>query len=215
MKLLIISLALFFSNSLLALEVPFSKKSWDIIEYRNIKPNQTSFKSNEAHIKIDHSAGSIIHTLKKPTLIKNLKLDFSHKGNLRSNLTQGSDGFDDYLLRVGIIYEGDKTLNFFERRFAADWLVKVFDKAPKGSGLSQIRFYNVISDKRIINKERVSPASKYMYEVFKFPSYKDSNSIKIDLDLDTTKKVIAIWLCFDGDDSKSQVELMLSNLILE
>jgi hypothetical protein len=215
MRLLITLLTLSLSSSLLAFEIPFSKSNWDIIEYQKIKPNKTSFDGNRAQIKIDHSAGSIIHTLKKPTTIKNLKLDFSHRGNLRSKLIQGNDGFDDYLLRVGIIYEGEKTLNFFERSFAADWLIKVFDKAPKGSGLSQIRFYNVVSDKRIIGKERISPASKYMYEVFKFPSYEDSNSLKIDLDLDTSKKVIAIWLCFDGDDSKSQVEVNLSNLILE
>lgn len=195
--------------------IPFNAKNWDIIEYRNIKPNQTKFKNNTAFISIDESAGSIIHTLKKPTSIKNIQLAFKHRGNLKSKKLQGEKGFDDYLLRIGIIYEGEKTLNFLERSFAADWLIEIFDKAPKGSGLSQIRFYNVISDKRILGKERVSPASKYMYEVFKYPSYEENGSLNINLDLDPNKKVIAIWLCFDGDDSRSKVDIELKNLKLK
>jgi len=204
------------STSTYSSSISFNEENWSIIEYNKIKPNNVILSNKKAIIRVANSAGSILHTFPIPKKLNSLSLKLSHKSNLsfKSN-EQGSEGSDDYILRIGVIYEGNKKLGFLERQFAAKWLVDIFDKAPKGSGLSQIYFYNVVSTPSLLGKKRISPSSKYFYEDFKFISTKENDSLDMKIKLDNKRPIIGIWLCFDGDDTGSSFEANLENLVIK
>jgi hypothetical protein len=215
MKLVLLFLSLL-STAAYSNPISFTKENWSIIEYTKIKPNNVILSHKKAIIKVANSAGSILHTFPTPKKLNSLSLKLSHRSNLSfKNSVQGSRGSDDYILRIGVIYEGNKTLGFLERQFAAKWLINIFDKAPKGSGLSQVYFYNVVSSPSLLGKKRVSSSSKYFYEDFKFISIKDNDSLDLKIKLDNKKPIIGIWLCFDGDDTGSSFEADLENLVIK
>ncbi len=189
--------------------IAFTPQEWEIIKYRKIKANSTRLQNDHVEIDVNQSAGSIIHTLKTPLYLEEVQMNFDHSGLLNlTKVTQGEDGGDDFLLRVGLIYEGEETLGFFTRKLAADWLINIFDKAPKGSGISQIVFHNVVSDKSLLGKEGKSSASKYMYNKNSFLAKRNLN---LKIKPARKKKIIAIWLCTDGDETKSSFKIKLSN----
>jgi len=196
-------------------QLAFNTENWKVIEYNKNKPNDVDFSQNEVNIKVDNSAGSIIHTFKKPLNLKKLRLRITHRGNLNLlNKKQGEKETDDYLLRVGIVYQGERTLSSFEKIFAADWLINIFESAPKGSGISSIEFYNIVSDNRLYKKSRKSSSSDYMNEHFSHLSLEKNSQIDMNISLEIKKPIIGIWLCFDGDSTQSQFSLNLKGLTL-
>ena len=77
---------------------------------------------------------------------------------------QGSKGFDDYTLRVGLVESGTRRLSRREKLMAADWVKTLFSLAPPGTGITRIHFFNLGTLASQVGKTRVHPMSDLIEE---------------------------------------------------
>ena len=172
------------------------------------------FSKNSLRIDVDGSASPIIYPFETPRSLHSISLDLKVDGSLNLNdQLQGSSGGDDFVFRLGVVYEGDQTLNFFQRAIAAKWVKTLFDLAPDGTGVDHIAFFNVFSDHRLAGEERYHPASELMKEMFVEPVM-EGETVSLKWAPDTDKRVLGLWISSDGDDTDSSYSVEISQLKL-
>jgi len=114
---------------------------------------------------VDRSAMPVIYPLPDRARVTGVRARGRIEGMLRVPPgRQGQEKFDDYAFRVGLVEPGERTLNFVQRRVAARWVRKLFELAPRGSGISRIYFFNVGAERTQIGRERQHPLSDLIWE---------------------------------------------------
>ena len=116
-----------------------SPEGWDAEKYSKIPGNEVKFSKAGIQIKVKESASPLIYSLKETPEI----IGFEVSGKLTG---LPKPGVDDSPLRIGFVLPGKRKLNFFKRMLAADWVKRLYDKAPKGSGIDGIHFFNMTLD---------------------------------------------------------------------
>ncbi len=207
-------LALLLTINVFALEVSFNKIDWQVLSYSGITPNQFQFEKSHLKLKIDKSASPLIYPLKKPINVKELSFKGRVQGQLNLKEKQGEKGSDDFLLRVGLVYEGEQTLNWFQKKIAASWIIKLFELAPSGTGVSHIQFYNIYSDDRLNGVSRTHPLSELIKESM-VAKVDNQQEFEVKINIEQKRKVLAIWISSDGDDTNSQFEVLINSLSLQ
>ena len=148
-----------------------------------------------------------------------VSVDLVVEGELRLKPNrQGEEGNDDFLMRLGIVYEGDQTLGFFQRAVAPAWITTLFDLAPEGTGVDRIQFFTVFSDPRLENTERVHPLAELMSEknALFAPARNDKpRELKLEFTSEGDRKVLALWISTDGDDTASNFKVRIRRLLLQ
>jgi len=194
-------------------QVPMVLKKWESLEYKNIPANKVSELNGSILIDVNHSASPLIYTLKKPTTMKSFRLKGQIKGDINlSGRSQGEEGADDFLFRLGLVYEGGETLSFFQRLAAPNWVKKLYSLKRNGSGISNIHFYNLISDPAILGKKREHPLSDLLIEHFSVLYDKSTSSFRLEKDQLPDTRVLAFWISVDGDDTRSKFSVVLKEL---
>ena len=188
---------------------------WQLLEYDRIEPNQVSFSQQGMEIKVMDSASPIIYPLDIPLLVRRIEVS----GKLSDLLSldadqQGLKNHDDFSLKIGLVVAGDKTLNGFQRLFSANWIKTLFDLAPEGTGIDHIYFLNAVQTSTRLGQQRQHPVSDLIYENNVWLLDKPGD-FSVAHTLDKPRKVIAIWISIDGDDSHSNYSTLISNLSLE
>ncbi len=187
---------------------------WQLLSYSRIPANEVDFSDDEMVISVNSSASPVIYPLKTPALLTQISVELSVEGVLnKTEKLQGGKGADDFLFRLGVVYEGDQTLGFFQRTLAADWVKKLFSLAPKGTGVSHIAFHNLYSDSRLMDQSRVHPASHLLTEDFVAPSGK--YPLTFTITPEPQKKVLALWISSDGDDTQSRYKVRLKDFVVQ
>ncbi|MGH8724534.1 MAG: hypothetical protein ACREU1_06725, partial [Burkholderiales bacterium] len=132
-----------------AIVLPMTEQTaWQVLQYRSLPPHRIRFSPSGLEMTVDGSAMPVIYPLSKPMRAKSVHVRGRVEGTLRIPAgRQGEEKFDDYALRIGLVEPGERTLNFVQRQLAAAWVRKLFELAPKGSGISRIHFFNVGIDK--------------------------------------------------------------------
>ena len=194
--------------------VKFDKELFKVLSYSSINPNEFKFRVKDLFIKVKGSASPLIYPLKDPKTFKELSFKAKLKGRVNYKGAQGEKGSDDFSLRVGVVYEGDKTLNFFQKAIAAKWIVTLFELAPNGTGVSEINFFNTFQDKKLKDKSREHPLSDLLVENF-VSDVSNSDMIDVKVPLDKNKKILALWISSDGDDTSSNFEVVLNEIKLK
>lgn len=190
--------------------ISFNSSDWKHLKFKSIKSNQVEFKKNALLIKVNHSASPLIYPLPKPSRIKEVELEINIEGKLNlSDQPQGSIKNDDFLFRLGLVYEGDKRLNFMQRMIAANWLKQLFELAEEKQGISEVVFYNVYSDVRLKNQERRHPQSELFLEKYYLEK---KQQIRTKINIDDSRDVLAFWISSDGDDTKSDFRVEIKSL---
>lgn len=145
----------------------------------------------------------LVHPLGKPFATRRIRV----KGRVDGTLNvppgqQGEERYDDYVFRIGLVEPGERTLGAIERRFAADWVRKLYELAPPGGGISGIHFYNVAVEPAHIGRKRQHPLSDLIREEVVARARADG---RFDFEhvLAQPLQTIAVWLSSDGDDTKS------------
>ena len=185
---------------------------WEILKYSKIKPNKVKFLDDKLIIDVDNSSSPLVYPFSKPLLAEEVLFSSKIEGKIDlGTKQQGEKGADDFLLRIGLVYLGTKTLGFFKRQIAADWVIHLFQLAPEGAGIEKIRFYNIFSDKRLYGKKREHPSSDLIEENFVFENAKNGE-VTGQIKTDTKSKVLALWISSDGDDTKSKFQTIISKL---
>jgi hypothetical protein len=196
--------------------VPLSQTNgWQFLKYGSIPPNTVQGTTSGFTIGVAHSASPIVLPLPKPLNVTELKVRGRISGTLKIPPgRQGTTGYDDYTVRIGLVVQGPRTLNWAERLIAANWVKKLYALAPSGTGISRIHFFNVGTTPEQIGRTRIHPLSDLMQEtVVAVPDpeggFAFSNRFNSPLD------VVAIWISCDGDDSQSSFTVTLNQIDLE
>lgn len=188
---------------------------WMSLKYRSIPPN--TFRASPAGLEIGvtNSAAPVVLPLTNQPPVTELRVS----GRITGRLTippgkQGTKGFDDYAIRVGLVEAGPRTLSWQEKLTGADWVKKLFALAPPGTGISRIHFFNMGTDPKQAGQTRTHPMSDLMVEtVVAVPDA--SGQFAFTNRFARPMKVLAVWVACDGDDTKSSFAVTLNRLELE
>ena len=194
--------------------VQMTRDKWEVLQYSGINANQVNFNNNRMTIKVNQSAGPLVYKLSKPQTYKTITIDADILGQLKLKQNkQGDKGNDDFSLRVGLVYEGKKRLGFMQKQMAAGWIKKLFGLAPSNLGISHVEFFTVFQDKRLTNSKRVHPLSELLVENFVMQQ-PANGKLTARFKVPSNKKVLALWISSDGDDTKSVYSVRLNKLLL-
>lgn len=202
------------SSLLVALVIPLSSgQNWKLLTYDKIPSHQVEYSEDGLDIKVKKSAAPLIYRLPQVTSVSEIKVQGSLAGHLKLTGQQGDKNNDDFILRVGLVVAGEKKMNWVQRAMAPKWLRELYDVAPKDSGIDRIEFYNIVQDGKIFSKERRHPKSDLIHENFVW-KMESEGEFSFSQKLKQPINVLAVWISSDGDDTQSDFELKLSNLIL-
>lgn len=196
--------------------IPLSlNPSWHIDKYSKLKNNEVTFLNDTLSIKVDSSASPIIYTLEKTGKYSgfNIKGNFLGLPKFSDYSMQGKKGFDDYPLRVGFIIKGETRPNYFQKLLFPEWLKKIYSTLPSDSGIKLVEFYNVTQNPLSLNTSRIHPASSLLKENY-FAVVKEASSFDYKVVFKEPMNVSAVWLSVDGDDTRSQYEVVINNFSL-
>ena len=199
-----------------AFAVPLQQMDdWQLLQYGGIAPNQVSFAQQGMTVKVMGSASPIIYPLDEARLVRRIEVT----GTLYELLTldaekQGLKDNDDFSLKIGLVVAGDKTLNGMQKLFTADWVRRLFALAPEGGGIDSIYFLNAVQASTRLGQQRQHPLSDLIFENNVWLLDKPGDFAMAHT-LDKPRKVIAIWLSIDGDDSRSNYSTLIKSLHLE
>ncbi len=198
-----------------ALQIPLEPGPWQILGYRGIPVNEVDFSGDDMEIGVNGSAGAIVYPLKVVGRYGRLHVDAVIHGrvDLGSNV-QGGKGGDDFRLRVGLVYAGDKTLNFFQRTVAPKWIRTLYALAPKGSGISRVEFYNTWQDPVLEGRVRPHPTTDIWREHFVLET-DSAGRVNQTLAIPTDADIVAVWISSDGDDTGSSYNVRIHSLSLD
>jgi hypothetical protein len=199
-----------------SLSVPLSDQAnWQVLQYSSLPPHQIRFSQAGLEMRVEGSAMPLIYPLSELMRVTGIRVKGRIEGSLRvPPERQGEEKFDDYAFRIGLVEPGERTLNFVQRRLAASWVRKLFDLAPKGSGISGIHFFNVGTQKAQIGRQRQHPLSELIQErVVAVP--RPDGRFDFAYSLQRPRETIAVWLSSDGDDSGSKFTVLVEQIELQ
>ncbi len=195
--------------------LPLAKTNgWQFLAYRKIPANTFRATQGGLEIGVTNSAAPAVFPLTNAALVTELRVTGKISGSLDvPPEKQGAKRFDDYAVRVGLVESGRHTLSWREKRFAADWVKKLFALAPPGTGINKIHFLNIGASARQIGRFRTHPASELLQEtVVATPDA--SGRFSFTNRLTRPINTIAVWISCDGDDTKSSFAVTLSKIEL-
>jgi hypothetical protein len=199
-----------------AFAVPLQQmEDWQLLQYSGITPNQVSFAQEGMTVKVMGSASPIIYPLDEARLVRRIEVT----GTLYELLTldaekQGLMDNDDFSLKIGLVVAGDKTLNGMQKLFSADWVKRLYALAPDGGGIDSIYFLNAVQASARLGQQRQHPLSDLIFENNVWLLDKPGD-FAMTHTLNKPRRVIAIWLSIDGDDSRSNYSTLIKSLHLE
>jgi len=202
---------------LAAFAIPLQRPDgWETLVFGRVPANQVTFSEVGLHIRVDRSAGPLVFPLPASRLVRRVQASGRVRGAVRlePGQRQGQRGADDYVLRIGLVEAGSRTLGRFERLTAPAWVRRLFALAPPHTGISQVSFYNVANATSSIGTMRQHPLSDLLHEQV-VAAVDASGAFHIDHDFGTERRVLAVWLSSDGDDTQSSFEVTLERLELE
>ena len=196
--------------------VPLTKSNgWEQLTFSSIEANQVSFSDQGMQIDVNRSASPLIYPFDTAVKPGEISLTLQFEGDIQlADKQQGEKGADDFIFRLGLVVEGDQTLNFMQRAVAASWIKKLYSMAPDGAGIDKIQFYNVYSDDRLAGKSRVHPLSDLMVEHFIAARPQDGR-LQLTFTPELDSPVLALWLSIDGDDTKSSYSVRVEEISLQ
>ncbi len=199
-----------------AFALPVQQMSdWQVLEYSGLKANQVEFVREGMSVMVEDSASPIIYPLPETKRVKRVEVEgfLSDLLRLRAS-SQGGEGDDDFGLKIGLVVEGDRTLNPLQRLVSAKWIKTLFDLAPDGTGVDRIHFLNAVQYHDLLGQKRQHPLSDLIFEhnvwVLDRPG-----DFKLEHDLEQPLDVIAVWVSIDGDDSGSRYTTLIKRLVLD
>lgn len=199
-----------------ALNVPTADLAgWTTLSFDNIPPNEVSVADGALRISVDASASPLVYKFDEPVLVSGVTVVAEWSGVLRvpAGAEQGSKGADDFVLKFGIVESGKQTLNWFQRRIAADWIRELFALAPEGSGVERILFLSTTQSRSQLGSSRTHPLSDLLHER-RIRHLDGPGRFTLTDRFDEPVKTLGLWISSDGDDTGSSFELRIQRITL-
>jgi hypothetical protein len=190
-------------------------EKWQIEKYSRIPQNEFSFSDQGLLVKVNKSASPLIYPLEKASIISGFSIqgNFLSLPRFKDISKQGSKGNDDYVLRIGFIVPGEKTLSGVKKMFAADWVKRLYARVPAGRGLGHIQFFNVTQNRDQVGTQRDHPLSDLLREEF-FTHVSAAGPFEYKYELKVPIEAVALWMSIDGDDTASEYQVLIKSFSL-
>lgn len=197
-------------------QVPLQQADgWQQLTFNGIKANQVSFGEQGMRVDVNQSASPLIYPFAEALNAEEISATLEFTGDVRlDGKLQGDKGADDFAFRLGLVVAGDRRLNFLQRSIAAGWIKTLYGMAADGTGIRNIEFYNIYSDKRLAGNSREHPLSDLMVEHF-ITERPENGELELTFKPELSSPVLALWISIDGDDTKSSYSVLLKNLSLK
>ena len=206
--------SMLFAGFLVPLDQP---KNWQVLKYSGIEANKVEFSKKGLSVKVMSSASPIIYPFDGAKKIKSIHITARTSGKtirFPAGKVQGSKGYDDFPLRVGLVKQGERTLSWLERQVAPDWVTTLFKLAPKGVGVKNITYLSAVNQPQLLNSQRKHPFSDLIEEQFVSMVMKDGK-IEISKIYPRAEPILALWIAVDGDDTQSDFETVIEKIEIE
>ena len=128
-------------------------------------------------------------------------------------VAQGSKEADDFRLRVGLVYQGDKRMNMMQRMIAPKWLKTMFDLAPEDQGISRVEFFGTWTDSTLAGSDLTHFATDLWQQHFVL-EVSANGEINQQVLVPSDAPVVALWLSSDGDNTGSQFSVQIEEITL-
>lgn len=214
-KLLVLYLLLC-SAAVAAIDVPVNElEPWTVLSFNGIAPNVVAVVDDALEIKVRSSASPLVYPLDEPARVNGVTVIASWSGelNIPEDANEGGKGADDFVLKFGIVESGDRRLNWFQRRIAADWIKELFRLAPEDSGISRINFLSTTQRRDQVGVSRTHPLSDLLHEK-RVLYLQQAGPFVMEHVFDEPVETLALWLSVDGDDTGSDFELRIERITL-
>ena len=201
-----------------ALDIPLQIDSqrWQTLSYQNIDANSVTQTIQGLRISVDASASPLIYVFDQPLLVKQVHVagEIHDLPSIPIDIEQGANGADDFVFRLGLVLEGDKTLGFAQKLVAAQWVKTLFELAAAASGIDHVLFLNLANPPDISWENREHPKSKGLFREQIVQHVSAGEAFEMNYSLPDDKRVLALWISADGDDTHSQFALNLNKISL-
>ena len=216
MKKALVGVLMMLGSAAAATEIPVSDlQRWTSLSYRSIPANTVSVEDGNLHISVNKSASPLVYKLDEPLAVMSLavKARWSGKLNIPQGAVQGEAGADDFILKLGIVEAGDRTLNWLQRRIAADWIQQLFKLAPKGTGVERINFLSTTQQQKLLGSRRTHPLNDLLYET-RVTYLESPGEFEMVYQFEEPVVVLGLWISSDGDDTGSSFDLAIERITL-
>ncbi len=216
MKKALVCVLVMLGSGAAATEIPVSDlQQWTSLSYRNIPANTVAVVDGNLQISVNKSASPLIYKLDEPLAVMSLvvKARWSGKLNIPQDAVQGDAGADDFILKFGIVEAGERTLNWLQRRTAADWIQRLFKLAPKGSGVERINFLSTTRQQNLLGSRRIHPLNDLLYET-RITYLESPGEFEMVYQFEEPVVVLGLWISSDGDDTGSSFDLYIERITL-
>ncbi|MEL7449290.1 MAG: hypothetical protein AAFN78_08785 [Pseudomonadota bacterium] len=198
------------------LEVPVGDlDAWTALTFNGIPANSVSATDGALHIAVDSSASPLVHQLPAPTQVSGITVVASWNGALQiaDGAVQGDENTDDFVLKLGIVESGDRTLGWVQRRIAAKWVRQLFSLAPRGTGIERINFLSTTQSPTQLGSSRVHPLSELLHEE-RIVHLDAPGVFEMTHQFDMPVEVLGLWISSDGDNTGSAFDLRIDRIHL-
>lgn len=199
-----------------AIEVPVNDLApWTTLTFNNIPANKVSVDNGALHIAVRSSASPLIFGFEKPTRLAGVTVLASWSGALHipDGAIQGDKNADDFVLKFGIVEAGEQTLNWLQRRIAADWIKQLFRLAPRGIGVRRINFLSTTQQQTLLGTSRTHPLSDLLFET-RITLLQAPGAFEMTYRFDEPVETLGLWISSDGDDTGSSFDLEIQRITL-
>jgi len=192
------------------------KADWQLEKYSKLPPHEVNFSKSGMEVKVTQSASPIFYSFKRSFKIKGFKISGDFKGlpHFEKVEQQGSSGFDDYPLGIGLIVPGSKKLDGVKKFFAADWVKRLYSQVPKDMGIDHVQFYNWTQNPKLVGTSRTHPKADLIKQDF-ISLVNSPGSFTLQYKLPKIIPAFGLWISIDGDDTKSNFTVNISNFEIE
>lgn len=190
-----------------------SLDSWKIERFSSGPQNSVSASSAGLKIAVKKSASPLIYPLPQAKRLSGFRVSGKFQGlpKVSDVSKQGERGHDDFPLRVGFLVPGEKKLSGLARLVAASWVKRLYEQVPEGTGLESVHFYNVTQDSKRLGLRREHPSSTLLKEEY-FAVVEKDGDFRYDMSFPQSIDAVGVWISVDGDDTKSEFEVTISEL---
>jgi len=190
---------------------------WQSLEFSSLPKNKVTYQKDGLTLEVNKSSSPLIFPFKAAKAIQSITVKgrlLKGSLDLPAGKVQGAKGVDDFIVKVGLVKKGKKTLNWAQRQIAPKWITKLYSLAPKGSGVDSIQFLALGSQEKIKGRKRTHPLSDLLFENV-VATYKPAAPFRLESKFAKPMETLALWISSDGDDTGSQFTVKITEIKIE
>ena len=201
-----------------AFSVPLNTENWEMLTFSRLKANTFKANSQRLTIHVNQSSSPLIQKFKSPVTFTRVVAKGEIKNgsiNLKENQEQGlfnkKSITDDYVLRLGLVLEGDnRKPRFLPTFMLPGWIKRLFSLAPKNRGIDKIYFLKVVHNASHLGDKRTHPLHEYLYE--KAITQAKTGAFTIDKTFESPRSTYGLWLSANGEGTKSKFDTIINSI---